>query len=105
MRDRRRCEPSLSSRSPTTAPGGPTLPHAGNRREGYATPTPPLKREPSALLAQAAQHHDVHAAPALQIAGDHDALLGEPEPRRERPGGGVVGRRGDLHAVEAERLE
>src|SRR3954449_8164725 len=72
----------------------------GNERRGYATRPSRLKREPSPLLAQAGQHHDVDALSALMVAGAHDALLGEPEAAGERPRRRVAGRRGDLDPVE-----
>src|SRR4051812_1839442 len=59
----------------------------------------------SRSLAQTSQHHDVHAAAALEVAGAHDALLGEPQTARERAGGLVARRGGDLQAGEAERVE
>src|SRR4051812_27261953 len=77
----------------------------GNERRGYATRPSRLKREPSPLLAQTGQHHDVDAPPALMVASAHDALLGKAEALRQRAGGGVVRCRGDLDPVERQRGE
>src|SRR4051812_36009318 len=64
-----------------------------------------LKREPARLLAQTGQQHDVHAFAALEVAGPHDALLLEAERFRERPRGGVVGRRRDLDPFQIQARE
>src|SRR3954462_9320879 len=74
---------SLLEGSQDGAGQAPALRLTGNRREGYATGPLRLKREPSRLLAQTAQDHDVHPAAALEVAGMHDALLREPEALRK----------------------
>src|SRR3954451_15815403 len=73
--------------------------------EGYATPPRRLKREPSPLPTQFGQKQHVDPLSALQVAGSQNPLGGEPEGLRERSRGRVLGCRGDLDALEAERVE
>ena len=88
-----------------TPPGGPTLRLTGNRREGYATALTWLKREPSPLLAQTRPAS--RRRPAARAPGCGRIMTPPPRIRGcgERPGGRVVGGRGDLDPVERERGE
>src|SRR5262245_16618701 len=64
-----------------------------------------LKREPSRLLAQTGEQDDVDAPAALEVPAQHDALFSKAERRRERAGGRIVGRRGDLQPLEIQARE